>query len=102
MDLGFECSVLHCCCHICMQMEKVTSHNPTDKEIAYEKKDDKKSEAEMRENVAKAEHKAETEEAKQTGHTCTDNIDSGTDFTSLGTRETYDPAQTGRIGRYYV
>jgi len=52
-DLVFEFSVLHCCCYICMQIEKVTAHNPTSKEISREKKDDKKSEAEMRENVAK-------------------------------------------------
>jgi hypothetical protein len=61
-----------------MQMKKVTAHNPT--EIACEKKDDKKSEVEMRANVAKAKHKAETEEAKQTDHTHTDNIAGGTDL----------------------
>nr|AAB01551.1 lea-like protein [Picea glauca] len=83
-------------------MEKVSAHNPTDKEIAREKKDDKKTEAEMRANVDKAEHRGEKEQAKQTGHRRTDNIGGGNDLTGGGTPETYDPAQTGRTGRDYV
>jgi len=38
------------------KVEKVTAHNPADKEIAREKKDVKQTEAEMRANAGRAEH----------------------------------------------
>ena len=83
-----------------MQVEKVTAHNHTDKEIAREKKDAKQSEAEMKANVAKAEHRAQKEESVQTGHARNGatNFGGGT----VGTTGAYDAAPTGRTGRDYV
>nr|WIW57574.1 late embryogenesis abundant protein LEA4 [Pinus tabuliformis] len=89
------------------EVEKVTAHNPADKEIAREKKDAKQTEAEMRANAGRAEHRAEKEEAKQSGHTHTGhhsagNIGGGTAYTNVGTPGTYDSAPTGRTGRDYL
>nr|AJA33568.1 late embryogenesis abundant protein LEA1-2 [Pinus tabuliformis] len=89
------------------KVEKVTAHNPADKEIAREKKDVKQTEAEMRANAGRAENRAEKEEAKQTGHTHTaqhsaGNIGGGTAYTNVGTPGTYDSAPTGNTGRDYL
>nr|WIW57573.1 late embryogenesis abundant protein LEA3 [Pinus tabuliformis] len=89
------------------KVEKVTAHNPADKEIALEKKDAKQTEAEMRANAGRAEHRAEKDEAKQSGHAYTDhhsvgNIGGGSAYTNVGTPGTYDSAPTGRTGRYYL
>lgn len=89
------------------KVEKVTGHNPADKEIAREKKDAKQTEAEMRANAGRAEHRAEKDEAKQSGHThaghhSSGNIGGGTAYTNVGTPGTYDFAPTGRTGRDYL
>lgn len=90
-----------------MQVEKVTAHNPTDKEIAREKTDPKQTEVEMRANAARAEHSDEKEVAKQIDHTHTDhhgvgNMGGGTGYTNVGTPGTDDPTPTGRTGRDYL
>jgi len=81
------------------KVEKVTAHNPADKEIAREKKEIKQTEAEMRANAARVEHKAEKEAANiggGAGHHGAGNIGGGTGYTNLGT------PGTGRTGRHYL